>query len=233
MILAGGHGVRLRPASVAVNKHLLPVYDKPLIMYGIEALREAGITDIYVSISTFNPFGFMDLLRDGKELGVHLSFLVQGEVKGIAWAINDAEPWVRGEPFIVYLGDNIFTTSLKPYVDNWGTAIPKVLLKKVDLREASRYGVPSFYESRIASFFEKPTKPPSEYIILGLYFLTPRFFQVFPKLRPSQRGEYEITDALNQLLPVAYEVYEGTWWDCGTFDDMLEAGNYMRRRVKE
>jgi len=248
LILAGGHGMRLRPASSAVNKHLLPVYDKPMVMYGIEALREAGIEDIYVSISTFNPFGFMDLLRDGKELSVHLSFIVQGEVKGIAWAVNEAEPWLRGEPFIVYLGDNIFTRSLKPYVERFkqNPGKPMVLLKDVSLEEASRYGVARFkglgpsadlrslgYIPEIVEFVEKPPQPPSHYIVLGLYFLTPRFFNVFSHLKPSKRGEYEVTDVLNLLLPVEAEAYglwdrEAVWWDCGTFEDILMAGNYMR-----
>lgn len=241
LILAGGHGTRLRPASTAVNKHLLPVYDKPMIMYGIEALRDALVTDIYVSISTFNPFGFLDLLRSGRDLGVHLSFLVQEEVKGIAWAINEAEPWLKGEPFIVYLADNIFTSSIKPHVDKFyeNPEKPMVLLKRVDKpEEARRYGVARFspslpckerlelnsaYKVEVTEFVEKPAEPPSQYVLLGVYFLTPRFFDVFPTLKPSQRGEYEITDALNQLMPVDYEVITGDWWDCGEFGDILRA----------
>jgi len=244
--------MRLRPVS-ALNKHLLPVYDKPMIMYGIESLREAGITDIYVSISLFNPFGFMDVLRDGRELGVNLSFLVQNTAGGIAYAVNSAKPWLGDEPFIVYLGDNIFTLSLKPYVEKFMNQAhrvdvkPMVLLKKATptaveaLEEVRRYGVAKFQEPygpsidlrslgrkpEILEFVEKPEKPPSQYILLGVYFLTPQFFQVFPKMKPSKRGEYEITDALNLLMPVDYEVYEGVWWDCGEFKDILNAAKFM------
>lgn len=246
LILAGGHGTRLSPATLAVNKHLLPVADKPMILYAVEALRDAGIRDIILSITHVNPYGFMELLRDGDDYGVNISYVYQHGVEGIAWAINEARPWIDEEPLIVYLGDNIFADGIKnciePFMKN--PTIPQVILKRVsNVQEASRYGVAKFSdapwgvnmdlnefyeEPAISEFIEKPEKPISLYIVLGLYCLTPKFFDVFQGLKPSGRGEYEITAALNALIPVGYRVYKGVWWDCGTFEDIHEASNSMR-----
>ena len=241
IILAGGHGTRLRPATLAVNKHLLPVAGKPMILYGIEALRDAGIRDIILSITHVNPYGFMELLRDGDDYGVHISYVYQHGIEGIAWAINEAQPWIGNEPFVVYLGDNIFADGIKDCIDPFirNPSLPQVFLKRVSkVEEASRYGVASFtdaplgvdmdldefYEKpAISEFVEKPQRPLSPYIVLGLYCLTPKFFDIFQGLKPSSRGEYEITDALNALIPVGYRVYEDLWWDCGTFRDMHDA----------
>lgn len=231
LILAGGHGTRLRPVTLAVNKHLLPVAEKPMILYGIEALRDAGISQIVLSITHANPYGFMELLRDGDDYGVQISYVYQHGVEGIAWAINESQPWINGEPFIVYLGDNIFADGVKPQIEAFmkDPSKPLILLKKVShIEEASRYGVAEVEESEVLRFAEKPQKPKSPYIVLGLYCLTPQFFEVFPRLKPSARGEYEIMDALNLLLPVNHIVYDGKWWDCGTFDDISEASKHLR-----
>lgn len=240
LILAGGSGTRLRPVTKAVNKHLLPIYNKPMILYGIEALTDSGIKNVIISISYVNPYGFMELLRDGSEYGIHISYVYQREVKGIAWAINEAQPWIGDESFIVYLGDNIFVDGIKPHVKAFieEPTKPLVLLKRVeDIDEARRYGVAVFengsenpesgHKPEILQLVEKPSEPPSPYVLLGLYFLTPEFFKIFPELKPSERGEYEITDALNHLMPVNYEIYRGVWFDAGTFQSIHKASEYV------
>ena len=237
LILAGGHGTRLRPVTKVVNKHLLPIWDKPMILYGIEALRDAGIKHIIISLSYVNPYGFMELLGDGSEYGVHISYLYQREVRGIAWGINEAHHWIGDEPFIVYLGDNIFVDGIAPVIKRFtssSSSKPLVLLKEAEtMDEARRYGVAKFQGSEVSELVEKPSEPPSRHILLGLYCLTPKFFELFSRLKPSERGEYEITDALNLLMPVNYDVYEGMWWDCGVFKDITEASNFMMVRGEQ
>ena len=231
LILAGGYGTRLRPTTKVVNKHLLPVWNKPLILYTIEALRDAGVTQIILSLSSINPYGFMELLGDGDEYGVQISYTYQHNVKGIAWAINEAAPWLNNEPFIVYLGDNIFTAGIRDVVQAFqrDPSTPLVTLRRVKPREAQRYGVALLDNAlEITRFVEKPQKPISDLMIPGLYCLNSSFFHVFSQMQPSARGEYEITDALNLLLPVNYQMYEGPWWDCGTYRDFIASSKYYK-----
>lgn len=238
IILAGGKGTRLYPTTKVVNKHLMLIYDKPMIFYAVETLKEAGITDIVISLSHDKPENFMELLGDGSELGVNLAYVIHGEPEGISYGIYHARNFLGDEPFMCYLGDNIFGGSLKPYVEMFKANPDKtlVLLKKVSYDEAKNYGVAEFVEAHggfprgvLLKLVEKPETPPSPYIMLGAYFLTPKFFDIYPTLKPSERGEYEITDAMNALMPdVRYEVYDGVWFDCGTFDSILEASNYMK-----
>lgn len=237
LILAGGKGTRLYPTTRVVNKHLLLIYDKPMIAYPIETLREAGITDIIISLSYDQPQQFMRLLGDGKELGVNLSYVIHGEPKGIAHSIYHAQSWLEGEPFVCHLGDNIFDESLRPYVERF-MAEPRtslMLFKKMGSEAVRRYGTAIFDgKGEVVRFIEKPEFAPNPYAMLGVYFLSPKFFKVCPSLKPSERGEYEITDAVNLLLPdVECAFYDGVWWDCGMFDDILEASKYMNKKKGE
>lgn len=235
LILAGGKGTRLYPTTRVVNKHMLLIYNQPMVFYPIQTLRDAGITDIVISLSHYQPEQFMELLGDGSDLGVKLTYIIHGPPKGIAYAINHAQNVLGDEPFVCLLGDNIFGSSLKPYVEKfeqklWLQKDALILLKGIDIDLAKNYGVAEFgNENKLVKLIEKPKKAPSSYIMLGAYFLTPRFFDVYPTLKQSERGEYEITDAINALMPdVVYEFYEGVWFDCGTFDSILEASNFMK-----
>lgn len=243
LILAGGKGTRLYPTTKVVNKHLLLVYDKPMIMYGIEAMRDAGITDITLSLShERTPSGyiarlerFMELLGNGEELGVKLGYVIHGEPRGISYCINHARSLLGDEPFLCYLGDNIFGESLGPYVKRFqeNPRESLILLKKFGIKEALRYGVAIFKEKELVQLVEKPQRISGDYAyaMLGAYFFTPKFFEIYPRLKPSERGEYEVTDAINALMPmVNYEIYQGEWFDCGTFDSILEASNYIAKR---
>jgi len=231
LVLAGGKATRLYPTTKVINKHLLPVWDKPLIMYAIEALRDAGITDIYISLSYDQPELFIKLLGKGEELGVNLGYIIHGAPKGISYGIYEARHFLQRDLFVVYLGDNIFTEGIKPLVDEFRVLKkPMVYLKKVD--DPRRYGHPIFNsKGDIKKFIEKPKHPQNEYGVLGVYCLTPDFFKNYSKIEASWRGEYEITDALNLLLPnVGYTYYEGDWIDCGVVEDLYRAATWRRNQ---
>lgn len=239
LILAGGKGTRLYPTTKVVNKHLLLVFNKPLIMYPIETLRNSGITDITITLSKYDPDQFMKLLGDGSELGVNLSYVIHGEARGISHAIYHAKHIIGKEPFVCLLGDNIFVENLKCYVENFERNPEKILVlfKEVGFEEAKRYGVAKFGRNpsgaglMLAKVIEKPENPPSRCIMLGAYFLNKKFFEIYPTLKRSERGEYEITEAINSMiLDVEFEFYKGAWFDCGEFDSILDASNYLRER---
>jgi len=233
LILAGGHGTRLHPTTQVVNKHLLNIYDKPMIFYPIEALRDAGIRDIVITVGDHDPERFFDLIGDGKELGVKIDYHFHGAPKGIAYAINEARELMRDEPFVVHLGDNIFCEDISPAVNVFRkTLLPLIVCKSMNKRQVKNYGVPRFKDTRVVEVLEKPSIPPSNYAVLGLYFLTSRFFNIYEDLKPSARGEYEITDALTRLVPdLCWIKYDGGWFDCGTFEDIFQATKWRRQRV--
>lgn len=234
LILAGGHGTRLHPTTKVINKHLVLIFDKPLIFYAIHTLRDIGIKDITITLGNHESEKFYDLLGSGRELGVNLTYHHHGEPKGIAYAINSAKEYLDGDSFVTILGDNIFTSGLLTAMNDWKINPKKsmVVLKQMNNRAA--YGVASvetrFNRIRAKGFFEKSLTPASEYAVLGAYFLQPNFFSVFDSLEPSGRGEYEIVDALNKLYPET-SIYEDDWFDCGTFDDIYKASRWRRRCV--
>lgn len=239
LILAGGKGTRLYPTTKVLNKHLLLVYNKPMILHAIDTIKEAGITDIVISLSHDNPEQFMELLGDGSQFGVSLTYVIHGEPKGISYGIWHARSVLGDQPFMCYLGDNIFGKSLKPYAEEFALNPTKtlILLHSLGLgitEQVKNYGVAEFskWDSNVlVRLIEKPTNPPSNCILLGAYFLTSKFFDIYPQLQPSNRGEYEITDAINALMPdVTYRHYEGEWFDAGTFDSILDASNYLKRK---
>jgi len=205
-----------------------------MIFYAIEALRDTGIRDIIISLSYHRPNEFVTCLGDGKEFGVNLSYVIHGEPKGIAYAINHARPYL-GEKFMVYLGDNIFETSLGEYVERFDESKfdALILFKKVD--DPSRYGVPKLDEKmNLVHLIEKPKVPPSPYALLGAYFFTSKFFEVYPKIKPSWRGEYEITDMINLLMPnVDFEIYRYQWWDLGTPSDILDCVLWLKDKEEK
>lgn len=231
LILAGGKGTRLYPTSKVVNKHLFPVYDQPLIFYSIVTLRDIGIKDIIITLGDHDCERFYDLLGSGKELGVDITYHYHGEPKGIAYAIYSAKEHLEGEPFVVHLGDNIFTEGLVGAME-WFKYAPTesmVVLREMD--NCASYGVASVSKRwdvlEATGFYEKSLTPPSNYAVLGAYFLQQEFFDEYEKLTPSGRGEYEITDALNRLYPRVYE-YKGGWYDCGSPENIFLASAWRR-----
>lgn len=233
IILAGGHATRLQPTTQVVNKHLLNIYDKPMIFYTIETLRDAGITDIIITLGDHDTERFFYLLGDGSELGVNIDYHYHGKPKGIAYAIYMCHDRVRDEPFVVLLGDNIFCDGLEQQVRCFkNNPKPMAVLKKMPWKQAQNYGVAYIQNNKIEGFTEKPRNLFSEDVVLGAYFLDKTFFKVYKEMSPSGRGEYEITDALDAMRGnMTYSWYGGRWFDCGTFEDILEASIWRRSQL--
>lgn len=235
IILAGGLGTRLRPLTLVTNKHLLPVFDKPMIYYPIGALLNAGIKDILVVTGGDHAGDFLKLLKNGKHLGIrHLEFAYQEGEGGIAEALKLAEDFADGDKICVVLGDNIIEWNIRKASGGF-FAQPsgaKVLLKEVD--DPERFGVVTFEgsgpPSRITGIIEKPKDPPSRYAVTGIYFYDSDVFEVCRSLKPSARGELEITDVNNYYLSrgdLTYDILEGWWTDAGTFDSLRRASNLV------
>jgi glucose-1-phosphate thymidylyltransferase len=237
VILAGGTGSRLKPLTYWTNKHLLPVGAYPMICYGVTKLRDSGIRDIVIITSRASLGRFADVLGSGRDWGVSIIYRVQEEAGGIAQALELARPLVSTkDKFIVLLGDNLFEESLIPYCEQFAKQDngAMVLLKKVD--DPRRYGVPKLDEtsSRIVHIEEKPSIPPSNYCVTGLYFYDTEVFDLIDGVKPSRRGELEITDVNNafaRLGRLSYCELTGWWTDAGTFESLEEAGKRLKGAI--
>ncbi|KQY80712.1 MULTISPECIES: sugar phosphate nucleotidyltransferase [Paenibacillus] len=239
VILAGGTGTRLYPLTRLINKHLLPVGKHPMIVYGIDRLRQAGIEDILIVMGKQSAGLYTDFLGGGAELGVRLTYRIQEKAGGIAEALDLARSFILpGERFVVLLGDNLFSDDLKPYVDRYvqqpeGTA--RVLLKKVD--DARRYGVPEFdpqHPERITHIEEKPSHPKTSYCVTGIYMYDDHVFNLIGNIAPSARGELEITDVNNHYAAAGgleYDILQKYWSDAGTFESLQEASVRMKGQL--
>lgn len=236
IVLAGGMGTRLRPLTLVTNKHLLPVYNKPMILYPIETLRQSGILEIMLVCGREHAGGFINFLGSGKEYGVKLSYAVQDKNNGgIADALAYAEDFADKDNVAVILGDNIFEDSFKGPVKSFKSGT-KVFLKKVP--DPQRYGVPIFDKSgkKILKIEEKPENPKSSYALTGFYLVDNEIFSFIKKLRPSKRGELEMTDALNHYVEmgkVSFSTVQGQWYDTGTIDSLLESALQIKKKLGE
>lgn len=227
IVLAGGLGTRLSPLTKITNKHLLPIYDQPMIYYPIKRLVEAGIKDIVIVTGGPHAGDFLRLLGNGKEFGLtHINYTYQEGEGGIAQALGLARHFARGKRMVVILGDNIFENSLKPHVDRFRKQKKgaRVLLKRV--HDPERFGVAELKGTKIASIEEKPKKPKSDLVVTGVYMYDEHVFNIIKDLKPSKRGELEITDVNNAYIrrdSLEYDVLSGWWTDSGTFDSLLHA----------
>jgi glucose-1-phosphate thymidylyltransferase len=232
VILAGGLGSRLHPLTRVTNKHLLPVYDRPMIHYPVEALVSAGITDILIVTGGSNSGDFLKLLRNGREFGLkHLNYTYQEGEGGIADALSLAEYFVDGDPVCVVLGDNIFENGIGPVVTGYPGSGARVLLAEVE--DPERFGVPEIDGDRIVRIEEKPAAPKSQYAVTGVYVYDHRVFEIIRGLEPSARGELEITDVNNRYIEwgaLTYGVVDGWWTDAGTFESLHRASTLVRDR---
>ncbi len=223
VILAGGNGTRLRPVTLVTNKHLLPVYNKPMILYPLQTLKELGIKDILIVSGGEHIGDFMEFLGDGAEYEVKLTYKIQKEAGGIAQALYLTKDFVGEEKFAVILGDNIFESASLP-VKDCGLVVKQV-------ENPNRFGV---YADGV--IIEKPTEPKSNLAVTGLYFYTSDIFPFIETLSPSARGEMEITDVNNwclRNLPTDVIPYEGFWSDAGTFDSLLESSKWVKENIKK
>jgi glucose-1-phosphate thymidylyltransferase len=231
IVLAGGLGSRLSPLTRITNKHLLPVYDQPMIYYPIRCLVEAGIKDILVVTGGNSAGDFLKLLRNGAEFGLsRIHYAYQEGEGGIAAALGLAEAFADNEPVCVVLGDNILENSIAAFVKKFrhqGSGA-KILLSEVP--DPHRFGVPVIEDERILRIEEKPAEPKSPYAVIGVYMYDNRVFDIIKTLKPSGRGELEITDVNNQYIEwgdLTWDLIEGWWTDAGTFDSLLRASNLV------
>jgi glucose-1-phosphate thymidylyltransferase len=231
IVLAGGLGTRLRPLTAITNKHLLPVYDQPMIYYPIQTLVNAGITDIMIVTGGNSAGDFLKLLGNGKAFGLkHLNYTYQEGEGGIAEALSLVEHFAADEPVCVVLGDNIIEgnirSAVRAYRHQGGGA--KIILKKVP--DPERFGVPELDGRSVVRIEEKPKIPPSEYAVIGIYMYDAGVYEIIRTLKPSARGELEITDVNNAYIErgeMTWEELEGWWTDAGTFESLLRASNLV------
>jgi glucose-1-phosphate thymidylyltransferase len=231
VILAGGLGTRLYPLTKITNKHLLPVFDKPMIYYPLQALVNSGIRDILIVTGGNHAGDFLKLLGNGKEFGLqHVNYTYQEGEGGIAAALALAEYFSEGEKICVILGDNIIEKNIAHAVRAFEKQErgAKILLKEVP--DAHRFGVPELQDGRIVRIEEKPKRPPSSYAVIGIYMYDPEVFRIIKTLKPSDRGEMEITDVNNEYLrlgSLTYDILDGWWTDAGTFESLLRASRLV------
>ena len=233
IVLAGGLGTRLHPLTKVTNKHLLPIYNKPMIYYPIELMVDAGIRDILIVTGGKNAGDFLRLLGNGKEFGLnHINYTYQEGEGGIAEALSLAEFFADQQPICVILGDNILEGSISQYVSNFKKQASgaRILLKEVP--DPQRFGVPEIQGSRIIRIDEKPAHPASRYAVIGIYMYDQTVFDIIKTLKPSKRGELEITDVNNAYIKqgsMQYDILDGWWTDAGTFESLLHASNLVCR----
>jgi glucose-1-phosphate thymidylyltransferase len=233
VILAGGLGTRLYPLTKVTNKHLLPVFDKPMIYYPIQTLINAGIDDILIVTGGNHAGDFLKLLGNGKEFGLkHMNYTYQEGEGGIAEALSLAEFFAAGEKICVVLGDNLIEKNIRKAVQAFqiqGEGA-KILLKEVP--DPRRFGVPDLKGDQVISIEEKPENPKSKYAVVGIYLYDARVFDMIKDLKPSQRGELEITDVNNRYIEkgmMTWDILEGWWTDAGTFESLLRANDLVSK----
>lgn len=233
VVLAGGLGSRLRPLTAVTNKHLLPIYNQPMIYYPIQTLVTAGITDIMIVTGGNSAGDFLKLLGNGKAFGLkHLNYTYQEGEGGIAAALALVEHFASGEPVCVILGDNIIQGNVRAAADDYRQQAKgaKILLKRVP--DPQRFGVPELSGRRVLRIEEKPAQPKSEYAVIGIYMYDTRVFEIIRTLKPSGRGELEITDVNNAYIErdeMTWDELEGWWSDAGTFESLLNASNLVAK----
>ena len=238
VLLAGGTATRLRPLTNITNKHLLPVYKKPMIYYPLETLLKAGIKDILIVTGGEHIGDFFRLLGSGKAWGAHFSYEIQEGNSGTGAALLLAEDFVRDEEFMVILGDNVVCEDVGRFVREFKNEKAefkaKILVAKV--KNPQNYGVVTFKGKKITSIVGKPKHPKSQYVNTGLWMFMPEVFSHLKKLKQSPRGEYEITDVLAYYAKggeLSYSILRSSWTDAGTFDTLYNATVLMRKREKQ
>src|SRR5579864_7951324 len=231
VVLAGGTGSRLAPLTRVTNKHLLPIYDKPMVYYPIQTLVNAGIEEILLVTGGKNAGEFLRLLGNGRDFGLkHINYTYQEGEGGIAEALGLAEHFADGEPICVVLGDNIIENNIRQAAENFrkqGDGA-RIILKEV--QDAERFGVAEVRGDRVVGIQEKPRNPKSNCAVIGIYFYDATVFQKIRRLKPSGRGELEITDVNNFYVEegsLTYDFLDGWWTDAGTFESLLRANNLV------
>lgn len=230
IVLAGGTGSRLMPLTKVTNKHLLPVGHKPMVFYPIEKLTAVGIEEILIVTGVEHMGDVVSLLGSGKDFGCRFTYKVQDQAGGIAQALALAESFANGQPLAVILGDNIFQANLQTYVERFiaQKTGARILLKQVEYPR--RFGVAELSGSRIVGIEEKPEQPKSNYAVTGIYFYDASVFDIIRTLKPSARGEFEISHVNDTYITngqLAYDILDGWWTDAGTFESLTRANELV------
>ena len=236
LILSGGAGTRLRPITHTSAKQLVPVANKPVLFYGIEALVDAGVGEIGIIIAPETGDEIREAAGDGSAFGAKITYIVQDEPKGLAHAVLTAEEFIAGSPFVMYLGDNLLADGLRGLVAAFREAEPDALILLTPVDDPGSYGVAELDGERVVRLVEKPKDPPSNLALVGVYLFGPSIFDAARALEPSWRGELEITEAIQKLLEdghrVQSEVVSGWWKDTGRLADMLEANRLVLEEIE-
>ncbi len=236
LILSGGAGTRLRPITHTSAKQLVPVANKPVLFYGIEALVEAGVTEIGIIIAPETGEEIRAAAGDGSAFGAEITYIVQDEPAGLAHAVLTAEEFIGGSPFVMYLGDNLLADSLSGLVASFRAEEPEALILLTPVDDPQSYGIAELDGERIVRLVEKPKDPPSNLALVGVYLFSQAIFDAARALEPSWRGELEITEAIQGLIEagrtVRSEVVSGWWKDTGQLADMLEANRLVLEEVE-
>lgn len=232
LILSGGHGTRLRPLTHTGPKQLIPIANKPVLYYAIEDLKEAGITEIGIILGTNMPEKVQEAVGDGSQFGVNITYIMQGEPRGLAHAVAVAQEFVQEEPFVMYLGDNILKSGVNEFVDGFESSDyeARILLQKVE--NPRQFGVAELNEAMdVVHLVEKPREPKSDLALVGIYLFKPSIFRAISHIKPSWRDELEITDAIQNLLDsgdkVDSHIVRGWWKDTGKPEDVLDANHLI------
>ena len=235
IILHGGHGTRLRPLTHAGPKQLLPIGNKPMSQYALEDFKEAGITDIGIIIGDVYPEKVKEFYGDGSKFGVTITYIHQDKPKGISHAIRLCKDFIGNDRFVVYLGDNILRTGLVEYTKKFQQSKSDAMMLLCEVDDPSRFGIAELDGKKIKKIMEKPKNPPSNLAVIGIYFLTSKIFDIIDILKPSWRGELEITEALQLLMEkgnsIEYDTVTGWWKDTGTPEDILHANQLVLNTI--
>jgi glucose-1-phosphate thymidylyltransferase len=234
LVLAGGHGTRLRPLTYTGNKHMLPIANQPILFYGLRHLAQAGIKEVAIILGPIQE-GIREGVGDGRAFGLHVEYIHQGEPKGLAHAVSCAEGFLGSDPFVMYLGDNLLQSGVVPFVSRYEETRVDAVVGASPVPNPGSFGVVETSGDQILSIEEKPTTPKSNFALIGVYLFTPSIHPIIRELVPSKRGELEITDAIWKLWKKTGKVsvlrVDGWWKDTGHPDDLLEANELVLKNM--
>lgn len=237
LILCAGKGTRLRPLTLTNAKPLIPIANKPTIMYSIEKIKESGISDIGIVVSPENIEAFQRVLGDGSSLDIKITYIIQEKPQGLAHAVKVAKDFLNNEDFLMFLGDNLVYFDLKSFIKKFEQSEYESYILLTPVENPWDFGIALIEDSKVVKVVEKPKVPPSNLAIVGVYIFTPLIFEAIDHLSPSWRGEYEITDAIQWLIDnsknVGAHIIEGWWKDTGKPEDLIEANRKILSELKE